>query len=412
MNNNSRMIPFALVLCLLITICSPATFGAPDDAFSRQTKLVDPNAEAIGGFGVAIDVDGDTAVVTRLANFFTGLQGAAHIYVRDGENWTLQQTVSEQDNEPMAGDGYGFSVALEGDTLVVGAIGDSDGAFAAGAAYVYVRNGTTWSLQQKLTAADAASFSNFGISVDVLDDTVVVGAHLTDAAYVFHRDGTLWTQQQKLAPTGGPEQSFGISVSISGQTIAVGASTHSAPGAQFAGAVYVFVNNGSSWDEQQRLTANNVKENQNLGFTVAISGDTIVASAPGELVGAPNNETNGVHKHGAAYVFERTGTSWDHQKRFFERDSNRTGGFALRLAIDGDTIVVGDVSNNQVGLFAGAGYVYVRNGNAGWSLKHTLTANDGGPGDSLGLTVAISGDTIILGAPQQNNLRGAAYIFE
>src|SRR4029078_11003863 len=143
-----------------------------DETFSTQTKLVDPNPNEVGNYGVAIDVDGDTAVVTRLANFFTGVPGAAFIYVRQGSSWTLQQTLSEQDNEPNADDGYGFSVALKGGTLVVGAIGDSTAACTAGAAYVYVRNGRTWTLQQKLTAAVPLSNSNFGISVDVVADIV------------------------------------------------------------------------------------------------------------------------------------------------------------------------------------------------------------------------------------------------
>jgi len=404
MIHNSRITPLMLVLCLLTALYPHSIFGTADETFSTQTKLVDPNPNEVGNYGVAIDVDGDTAVVTRLANFFTGVPGAAFIYVRQGSSWTLQQTLSEQDNEPNADDGYGFSVALKGDTLVVGAIGDSTAAFNSGAAYVYVRNGTTWTFQQKLTAAQPVSNSNFGISVDVLEDTVVVGAHLADSAYVFHRDAGVWTQQQQLLPSGGPEQSFGLSVSISGQTIAVGAASFSEPGAEFSGAVYVFVNNGSEWIQQQRFTAHDVAADQNLGFTVAISGDTIVASAPGESVGA--------HSKGAVYIFERNGMTWDQKKRLVERSGAKLDSYGVRVAIDGDTVVIGSSNDSTVAQFAGAGDVYVRSGNAGWSLKYVLTANDGGFLDLLGQTVAISGNTIMLGAPQQNNLKGAVYIYQ
>jgi FG-GAP repeat len=403
MIHNSRITRLTLVLCLLTALC-PSIFGTADDRFSTQTKLVDPNPNEVGSYGLAIDVDGDTAVVTRLANFFTGVPGTAFIYVRQGSNWTLQQTFSEQDNEPNVEDGYGFSVALKGDTLVVGAIGDSTAAFNAGAAYVYVREGTTWTFQQKLTAAQPVSNSAFGVSVDVLEDTVVVGAHLADSAYVFHRDAGVWSQQQQLLPNDGPDQAFGSSVSISGQTIAVGAPTFSAPDAEFSGAVYVFVNDGSGWIQQERFTAHDVAADQNLGYTVGISGDTIVASAPGESVGA--------HSTGAVYIFERNGVSWDEKKRLVERSGGKLDSYGVRVAIDGDTIVIGNGNDSTVAQFAGAGEVYVRNGNAGWSLKYVLTANDGGFLDGLGRTVAISGNTIMLGAPGQNNMNGAAYIYQ
>jgi hypothetical protein len=293
-------------------------------------------------------------------------------------------------------------------------MGDSTRGLSAGAAYVYVRDGHTWSLQQKLTASDAADFAQFGLSVDISGDTIVVGAYGDDdsgygtgAADVYHRDGTTWTEQQKLkAGDEAAESSFGQSVSISGQTIAVGSPAQSSE-AFGSGAVYVFVNNRDHWEQQEKITANVTSENQQLGFSVAVSGDTIVATAPGEVVGAPSRDAQNVRSKGAAYIFERSGTSWDHQKRFFERDTNRTGGFAIRAAIDGDTILVGDPTYDSAARFGGAVYGYVRNGN-GWTLQYTLTANDAEFLDGLGSFVAISGDTVIAGTPNG----GAAYIFQ
>ena len=404
MTRNLRLTPFLLVLCLLSALFPPSILGTQNPVFSTQTKLIDPNPNAVGNYGLAIDVDGDTAVVTRLANSFTGVPGAVFIYVRDGSSWSLQQTLTDPNAAPQVDNGFGYSVALKGDTLVVGAIGDSTAASNAGAAYVYVRNGTTWTLQQQLTAALPVSNSNFGISVDVSADTVVVGAHLADSAYVFQRAAGVWTQQQQLLPGGAPEQSFGLSVSISGQTIAVGAASYSEPGAESAGAIYVFVNNGSAWVQQQRFTAHVAEDGQNLGYTVAISGDTIVASAPGEKVGA--------HSSGAVYIFERSGVNWDQKKRLVEKSGGKLDSYGLRVAIDGDTIVIGNSNNSTVAQYAGAGEVYVRNGNNSWSLKYVLTANDGGYLDLLGQTVAISGNTVMLGAPQKNGQRGAVYIYQ
>jgi hypothetical protein len=401
----------AIVLSLIVLLHVPATPAFVDNRFATQVKLTQP----IPGFGADVDIDGDTAAIAGSGSVFSDFpDGTVYVYRKEGTTWTLEQSLTAHDDEPQAQDSFGFSLALSGNTLVVGAMGDSTGGVIAGAAYVYVRDGHTWSLQQKLIAGDAADFAQFGMSVDINGDTVVIGAfgdddsgYATGAAYVYHRDGVTWTEQQKLkASDEAAESSFGQSVSISGQTIAVGSPSQSSE-ASGSGAVYVFVNNGGTWEEQQKIKANVTSENQQLGFSVAISGDTIVATAPGEVVGAPSHDAQNVRSHGAAYIFQRTGTSWNHQKRFYERDTNRTGGFALRAAIDGDTIIVGDPTNDSTADFGGAIYVYVRNGN-GWSLQKTLAANDAQFLNTLGNFIAISGDTVVAGAPNA----GAAYIFQ
>jgi len=400
----------SLVLSLIVLFHVPVTPAFVDNRFATQTKLTQP----IPGFGAAVDIDGDTAAISGYGFIFSDFPDpTVYLYRKEGTTWTLKQSLIAQ-GDPQAS--FGFSVALSGNTLVVGAPGDNTAGSSAGAAYVYVRDGDTWSLQQKLIASDAANFAQFGISVDITGDTIVVGAHgdddsgyQTGAAYVYHRDGVTWTEQQKLkASDEAPESAFGLSVSINGQTIAVG-SPSQASGVFNSGAVYVFVNNGGSWQQQQKIKANITQENQQLGSSVGISGDTIVATAPGEIVGVPSNNAQNVHSHGAAYVFQRSGTSWVQSKRFYERDTNRTGGFATTAAIDGDTIIIGDPTyDSATADFAGAVYAYVRNG-SGWSLKYTLTANDAQFLDTLGFSaIAISGDSVIAGVHH----RGAAYIFQ
>jgi membrane-bound inhibitor of C-type lysozyme len=220
----------------------------------------------------------------------------------------------------------------------------------------------------------------------------------------------MWTEEQKLkASDAAPDSAFGLSVALNGQTVAIGAPGESS-GALSSGAVYVFVNDGTSWQQQGKIKANSAMMNQQLGVTVSVSGDTIVAAAPGELIGEPADDFNNVLSKGAVYIFERTGTSWDHQKRFFERDRNRTGGFAVRAAIDGDTIIVGDPTYDAGARFTGAVYVFERNGN-GWSLKHTLAANDGQFLQAMGFSIAISGDTVIAGTQSQFSIP-AVYIFQ
>lgn len=411
---HTRVTILSAVVLSLTTLLNIPALAFADDRFATQVKLSEP----IPGFGMTVDIDGNTAAVGASGFRFSDFPlPVVCVYTREAANWTKEQCLTEEDEVPNSDDNYGFAIAISGNTMVVGAAFDVTNGVTGGAAYVYVRDGHTWSLQQKLFASDRANFDQFGVAVDVVGDTVVVGAQgdneegfQAGAAYVFSRNGTTWTEEQKLkASDGAPDSAFGVSVALSGQTIAIGAPGESS-GALFSGAVYVFVNDGTSWQQQGKIKANSAMMNQQLGLTVSVSGDTIVAAAPGELIGEPADDFNNVLSKGAVYIFERTGTSWDHQKRFFERDRNRTGGFAVRAAIDGDTIIVGDPTYDAGARFTGAVYVFERKGN-GWSLKYTLAANDGQFLQAMGFSIAVSGDTVIAGTQSQFSIP-AVYIFQ
>jgi len=410
---HTRVTILSAVVLSLTTLLNVPALAFADDRFATQVKLSEP----IPGFGMTVDIDGNTAAVGASGFRFSDFPlPVVCVYTREAANWTKEQCLSEEDEAPNSDDGYGV-IAVSGNTLVVGAAFDVTNGVIGGAVYVYVRDGHTWSLQQKLFASDRANFDQFGIAVDIVGDTIVVGAHgdndegfQTGAVYVFRRNGTTWTEEQKLkASDAAPDSAFGASVALNGQTIAIGAPGESS-GALSSGAVYVFVNDGTSWQQQGKIKANNVMMNQQLGLSVSVSGDTIVAAAPGELIGEPADDFNNVLSKGAVYIFDRTGTSWDHQKRFFERDRNRTGGFAVRAAIDGDTIIVGDPTYDAGARFTGAVYVFERKGN-GWSLKHTLAANDGQFLQAMGFSIAVSGDTVIAGTQSQFSIP-AVYIFQ
>jgi len=410
---HTRVTILSAVVLSLTTLLNVPALAFADDRFATQVKLSEP----IPGFGMTVDIDGNTAAVGASGFRFSDFPlPVVCVYTREAANWTKEQCLSEEDEAPNSDDGYGV-IAVSGNTLVVGAAFDVTNGVIGGAVYVYVRDGHTWSLQQKLFASDRANFDQFGIAVDIVGDTIVVGAHgdndegfQTGAVYVFRRNGTTWTEEQKLkASDAAPDSAFGSSVALSEQTIAIGAPSESS-GALSSGAVYVFVNDGTSWQQQGKIKANSAMNNQQLGSTVSVSGDTIVAAAPGELIGEPADDFNNVLSKGAVYIFDRTGTSWDHQKRFFERDRNRTGGFAVRAAIDGDTIIVGDPTYDAGARFTGAVYVFERKGN-GWSLKHTLAANDGQFLQAMGFSIAVSGDTVIAGTQSQFSIP-AVYIFQ
>jgi hypothetical protein len=281
-------------------------------------------------------------------------------------------------SEAGIGDGFGSPVALSGDTALVGATGTANN---TGAAYVFVRNGTVWSEQAKLTASDGVMNDSFGYSVAVSGDTAFVGTNLAEAVYVFVRNGTVWTEQAKLTDPDGPGQ-FGKSLALIGDTALVGASGQNA-----TGAAYVFVRNGTVWTEQAMLTASDGVANDQFGWSVALSGDTALVGAYGKA-----NET------GAAYVYMRSGTVWSEQAQL---SVGVVGGdFGWSVALSGDTALVG------ASFASSAAYVFVRNGTV-WTEQAMLTAPDLG----FSTSVALSGDTALVGDYYAANFTGAAFVF-
>ena len=382
-----------------------------------------------------------------------------------------------------ANDTFGYSVAISGDTIVVGAPTEDSAATGvngnqadnsatdAGAAYVFTRSAGVWSQQAYLKASNTGAGDQFGYSVALSGDTIVVGAWREDsaatgvngnqadnsagisgAAYVFTRRAGTWSQQAYLkASNTGAGDLFGISVAISDDTIVVGAygEDSSATGvngnqadnsAAGAGAAYVFTRSAGAWSQQAYLKAGNTGSDDNFGLSVAISGDTIVVSTPFEDSGATgvngNAADNSAETAGAAYVFTRSAGVWS-QHAYLKASNTGTGDqFGYSVAIDGETIVVGawaedsaatgvngDQADNSA-TFAGAAYVFTRNAGV-WSQQAYLKASNTDGGDVFGVSVAISGETIVVGANLEDSAAtgvngsatnsvpeaGAAYIF-
>ncbi|MDB6131952.1 MAG: Integrin alpha beta-propellor repeat protein, partial [Verrucomicrobiales bacterium] len=408
--------------------------------------------------------------------------GAAYVFVRSGATWS-QQAYLKASNTGYD-DGFGSSVAVSGDTVVVGApFEDSnatgvngnqadDSAQMSGAAYIFVRSGATWSQQAYLKASNTGAEDYFG-SVAVSGDTVVVGASGEDsnatgvngnqadnsaqwsgAAYVFVRSGATWSQQAYLkASSTGAEDYFGV-VAVSGDTVIVGArgEDSSATGvngnqadnsAENSGAAYVFVRSGTAWSQQAYLKASNTGADDQFGQSVAVSGDTVVAGAGREsskaigVNGDQDDNSASASGSGAAYVFVRSGTTWSQQAYLKASNTEWEDNFGVSVAVSGDTVVVGaywessgatGVNGDQVDNSAprsGAAYILVRSG-ATWSHHAYLKASNTGFEDNFGLSVAVSGDTVVVGAVNEasnatgvngdqtdNSARwsGAAYVF-
>jgi len=403
------------------------------ESLDQQAYLKASNTDAYDNFGDSVAVCGDTVVVgapweDSSATGVGGNQddnnaldaGAAYVFVRSGTAWS-QQAYLKASNAG-AGDGFGGSVAVSGDTVVVGASNEDS---SAGAAYVFVRSGTAWSQQAYLKASNPGASDRFGISVAVSGDTVVVGAHWEDssatgvggkqddnnaleagAAYVFVRSGTAWSQQAYLkASNAGAGDGFGFSVAVSGDTVVVGASGEDSGAtgvggnqddnnASFSGAAYVFVRSGTTWSQQAYLKASNTGAGDEFGCSVAVSGDTVVVGAL--------DEDGSVSGAGAAYVFVRSGTTWSQQAYLKASNPGAGDEFGSSVAVSGDTVVVGARDEGGSASDAGAAYVFVRSGTA-WSQQAYLKASRTDVDDSFGCSVAVSGDTVVVGAQREDS---------
>ncbi|MEO7659874.1 MAG: FG-GAP repeat protein, partial [Pyrinomonadaceae bacterium] len=215
-------------------------------AFSESAKLVAADVASFDQLGFSVAISGNTAVVAvdRDDNY----HGSVYIFVRNGAVWEFQQKLTGFDS--VAEDTFGWSVAISGDTVVVGANLDDIAETDQGSAYIFTRNGTVWSQQHRLSASDAAANDQFGVSVAISGDIVIVGAFGDDSfrgsAYVFTRSGVIWTEQQKLtASVRVIDSDFGWSVGITGQTAIIGANREESD----RGSAYVFLRNGSVWQQ-------------------------------------------------------------------------------------------------------------------------------------------------------------------
>ncbi len=295
-------------------------------------------------------------------------------------------------------DQLGYSVAIDGDTLVAGAIGDDA---AQGAVYVFQRSGGSWVFNAKLTASDGAANDFLGTSVAIDGDTIVAGAYgddsLKGSVYTFTRSGAAArTQTAKLTASDGAANDFlGASVAIEGDTIVAGAYGDDA----IKGSAYTFARSGAAARTQTaKVTASDGAANDFLGYSVAIDGDTIVAGAYGDDGGK-----------GSAYTFARNGaTARTQTAKLTASDAAVLDSLGFSIAIDGNTIVAGA---HYVDINKGAAYTFARSGAAARTQTAKLTASDAAPGDSLGASIAIDGDTIVAGAYGDDGTRGSAYTF-
>jgi len=308
------------------------------------------------------------------------------------------------------GDLFGSSVSTDRDYGVVGAYWDDDNGTNSGSVYVFHNDGNGWRQETKLTAGEGAD--NFGVSVSLSGDYLIVGAHQDDdggnnsgSAYVLHRNGSSWTQQTKLtAGDGAAGDFFGYSVSIDGDYAIVGAYQDDDHGTN-SGAAYIFHRSGSSWTQQTKLTPGDGAAGDFFGYSVSIDGDYAI-------VGAHKDDDNGINS-GSSYVFHRNGGSWTQEAKLTASDGAKVDNFGYSVSVSGARAIVGAHLDDDNGRESGSAYVFHRSGSS-WSEEDKLTTSSSVPFARFGASVSISGDRVIVGAHRDDHNgadSGAAYVF-
>jgi hypothetical protein len=403
-------------------------------ANATQTAELTASDGASGDdLGGSVAISGNTIVAGAPQGDLGGTgPGAAYVFVEPAGGWVnATQTAKLTASDGVVADYFGISVAISGNTIVVGAPSATVGVNSfQGAAYVFVKPAGGWvnaAQTAKLTASDGAAGDGFG-SVAVAGNTIVVGAPgaapgeseggtvSPGAAYAFVEPAGGWgnaTQTAKLTASDGVAgDGLGSSVAVSGNTIVAGAPNVTIGGNTSQGVVYVFLEHARGWantTQSAKLTAYDGATNDHLGESVALSGNTIIAGAP------RGTDLHGDPVQGAAYVFVEHAGGWAGATQTAElTGSDGAAGENLggSVAISGNTIVaaVGNSSDGEADVFVEPG--------GGWTNKTQsakLTASGGGPGGGLGGSVAISGNTIVVGAPNAtvggNTYQGAVYVF-
>ncbi len=423
------------------------------DDWTLQQRIDAADANVDEFFGRLVDLSGETLIASD--------NNSVHVFVRSGEHWSFEETLNPADLNPI-----GLTVDIDGDIVIAGSSrADTPAGVDAGSAYIFVRSGTSWSEEVMLTASDASGDDQFGHSVTISGDTVVVGSLQNDlplgaaagSAYVFVRSGTSWNEEAMLTASDGTDfDNFGSSVNISGDRLLVGATEDDHSGLENPGSVYVFERSLGAWSEVTRLIASDPSQNADFGASVTLDGDrltiggsrnsayifeealgvwsetlrlsagdpaaserfgsSVAISGDWILVGDPLNNNVGGEDSGATYAFQRTGNTWTEITKLGGIGSASEDAFGNAVAISGRTLVVGSLRDDHtVGANVGSVYVFFNAGN-GWQLQAKLTASDGQVGDFFGNAVAIEGDRLVVGASSDDhsgmNRVGSAYIFE
>ncbi|MCA9753313.1 MAG: FG-GAP repeat protein [Gemmatimonadetes bacterium] len=411
---------------LALVVLTATASGAVSQLAARPVgKLTSQDMTTGEGFGErSLDRSGDLLAVGTTESPSTITAGSAFVFRRSGTTWTLEDRM---DGAP--GTVFGRDVALDGDTLVVGAPTSTLLGHPAtnGFARAYVRSGTTWTPQAVLTASDAAARDSFGGSVDVDGDRIVVGAVgglvpgssppcRAGAVYVFERTGTQWSetavfrgdasQCSTLGSDLGPQ--FGAEVALEGDRFVVGSPTFETgvPG-QHRGAVHVYELESGAWVETTRLTSP-------LSFSSHVSGFGSKLALDGERlgVGNPIAATALGIVVGAVHLYEFDGTAWTREATLFASDPRSGNGFGSSLDLDGGLLAVGEPNDRFEGVPQIGRVTVYRLGPHGWLENLEFRIQGAATETDFGTTVQLHGSELLVGAGRDGPVPQAGAVYE
>jgi hypothetical protein len=389
-----------------------------------QQRLV---ITAVGPAGSSIEINGSpvergsdwTSTVLpfgeqQIALVLTSGSGFSTRYDLTVERMGVQEAYIKA-SRPDAEDAFGSSVALYGDTLVVGAFAEDSGAGGvnadqannsvvdSGAAYVFVRRGNIWSQEAYLKAESPARNDFFGGNVAIWEDTIAVGATRASplgnvpsthgVVDIFVRSGSTWTFQKRLAsPETGSFDLFGWSFALQKDRLAVGA-PYDAAGAQRSGALYVFERSGTEWSSPKKLKTMQPIAIDALGWSVALDGDTLLAGAIER-----NGMSTDMGGPGSAFVFVKDGDAWTQQQKLQAPMRTDGASFGWSVTLEGDTAAVGAPRVDLLRSTApGDVHIFQRTGTR-WASVGSLQADVPRRSDFFGSSVALAGDMLAIGA--------------
>ncbi len=368
-----------------------------------EVKLTAADAGSGDRFGFAVSATTDRVLVG--AYNADSRRGAAYVFAYNGTSWVQQAKLVASDG--VAGDAFGSAVAIEGNRAVV-ASGNPGSGSSGNAAYVFDFDGTAWSQAAKLVPSDGSVGERFGRSISLSGNRVLVGAssglgNSRGAAYIYAFDGTTWAEQQKLTASGGsPGDYFGYDVSLSGDRALIGAY-----GFIGRGAAYVFVFNGTTWSQRTRLSGSDVTPGDQFGISVAINGDHAI-------VGADEGDAGG-NAGGKAYAFAFDGTTWREEQKITASDrppnfiDRRDDRFGSSVALSDGEAIIGATFAPGATNETGAAYHFARDGST-WTELQKITASDGASDDRYGYDVSLSMGVAVMGAWGDDRGDGSAYV--
>lgn len=397
----------AFVAASLLAGCTEEPIATP----ARELKLAAEDGAAKDAFGVAVSLSGDTAAIGAVFDDDLGQDsGSAYTFVRaDNGSWSQESKLVPPNGQ--ANDWFGSAIAISKDTLIVGAPNASENGIATGTVHVYFHNGSEWTHQATLAPKSGAADDQFGYALALDGDTILIGAPGDDevamdagAAYLFKRAGSSWNEETKLVPTpGGASGFFGASVAISQTTALVGAWDDGS--AKNAGVVFTYTTDGSAWTPETTLVPTDPTAQDIFGYSLSLSNNTA-------LIGAHGNDAHGADS-GAAYIFMHNGTKWDQDQKLAPKDGAVGDAFGYSVGIWNDLAIIGAYWDDDRGDFSGSAYTFALT-NGHWIEKDKHAPNDGIPGQKFGCSVAIDGDIAIAGAfgdTTKDKESGSAYVF-